>query len=96
MALEGQGSGDESAAEQNPNDGLHKDDDEMGSQEVLELQEEQEQEEQEEQEERLDDDLLAIITVTMDHLDLENYVEMCMLWVSSLSQAIGKMESIYY
>lgn len=69
MALEAQGSDVASSApEQNPNDECCEDVD-LDSQEVLELQEEQEEQEQEEQ---LDDDLLAILTVTMDALEVGN------------------------
>ena len=69
MALETQGSGDGLAAELNPNDVQCKDNDNVGSQEAPELQEEQEQEEWEAQ---INDDLLTILTVTMDCLDLKN------------------------
>ena len=69
VALEAQCNGVETAAEQNLNDELCEDDDNLGSRELLELQEEQEEQEQEEQ---VDDDLLAILTVTMDRLHVEN------------------------
>ena len=63
VALEARSSSTESAAEHNLDDERHKNDADVVTQEQQELQEEQELEEQEE---KADNDLLAILTVTMD------------------------------
>jgi hypothetical protein len=72
VALEARSSGTESAAEHNPDDERRENDADVVTQEQRELQGEQELEEQEE---KVDNDLLAILTVTADPSKAGDWVE---------------------